>query len=602
MTQCGGGTASMLSPVVSWQLRTYRDSIRRASVPGGRCRPAVRFVPASSDSAAGEGAYCWSSSASSASSPALDASARCSPVSVSVSFSSDGDLCFSGCLDGAEELRAIALRMVHDGYMKGLIRAFGAAGGSSSAHCGGLGLSPGPEELLLGSWFSELDVEWVLHAREGDKLRPHLEDGCASLLDLMESWIKALKTMVQVLCITQLELRAKWPAAGGVRKAVRYFLLLATGKAAEREQEAALLARFAEASVLRMLDFVDAVADAALIDDDQAAAETLPGMLQVYACVVDDSPAVLALFKEAPGAASTFDAMNGVFLRKRSKLSDAVWSMVEKVRASFMADDCWRVSPAEAGGVHETARLMMNYAMLLWRNEGALNLVLQDQQHRFRMFLSEHDGHCSSSVADLIKNLISSSEKQLEKASNFISDPGLRYIFLMNNCSFISEKVSSLLLPPFEDCKIERSRGSRERLPPMEDCVRQPDRSIRAKIEADSNLDGLIKIQSFMEAYLEASWEPVMSCLYHDIPRGFLNCSGALDEFESEFQRTYTMQRMWKVPNPELRKRLREAVTEKVISGYSKYMSERMARGKTNRRHSSTPLELEELLEELFEG
>ncbi|XP_039787303.1 acyl-acyl carrier protein thioesterase ATL4, chloroplastic-like [Panicum virgatum] len=34
--------------------------------------------------------------------------------------------------------------------------------------------------------------------------------------------------------------------------------------------------------------------------------------------------------------------MNGVFLRKRSKLSDSVWSMVEKVRASFMADDCWR--------------------------------------------------------------------------------------------------------------------------------------------------------------------------------------------------------------------------------------------------------------------
>jgi len=480
----------MLSPVVSRHLRTYRDSIRRASVPGGRCRPALRFFPASSDAAAGEGAYCWSSSASSASSPALDESARCSPVSLS--FSSDGDLCFSGCpdgLDGAEELRAIALRMAHDGYMKGLVRAFGATGGSSSAHCGGLG--SGPVELLLGSWFSELDVEWVLHAREGDKLRPHKEDGCASLLDLMESWIKALKTMVQVLCITQLELRTKWPAAaGGVRKAVRYFLLLATGKAAEREQEAAQLVWFAEASVLRMLDFVDAVADAAL-NDDQAAAEMLPGMLQVYTCIVDDSPAVLALFKEALGTASMFDDMNGVFLRKRSKLSDAVWSMVEKVRPSFMADDCWRVSPpAEAGGVHETTRLMMNYVMLLWRNEGALNLVLQDQQQRFRMFLSEHDDYCSSSssVADLIKNMISSSEKQLEKASNFISDPGLRYIFLMNNCSFISEKVSSLLLPLFEDYKIKRSRGSREgeRLPPMEDCVSQPNQSIQAKIERDS--------------------------------------------------------------------------------------------------------------------
>ena len=62
--------------------------------------------------------------------------------------------------------------------------------------------------------------------------------------------------------------------------------------------------RFAEASVLRMLDFVDTVAD----------------------------------------------AMNGVFLRKRSKLSDAIWSMVEKVRASFMADDCWRRRRGGGGG------------------------------------------------------------------------------------------------------------------------------------------------------------------------------------------------------------------------------------------------------------
>jgi len=45
------------------------------------------------------------------------------------------------------------------------------------------------------------------------------------LLDLMESWIKALKTIVQMLCITRLELRAKWMASGG---GVRYFLLRPT--------------------------------------------------------------------------------------------------------------------------------------------------------------------------------------------------------------------------------------------------------------------------------------------------------------------------------------------------------------------------------------
>ena len=110
-------------------------------------------------------------------------------------------------------------------------------------------------------------------------------------------------------------------------------------------------------------DFVDAVADAAL--NDNQAPETLPGMLQVYTWVVDDSPAVLALFEEASMTSSMFDAMNSVFLRKMNRLSDAIWSMMEKVRTSFATDDCWRVSSAEVGGVHRTTRLMMNYIMLL---------------------------------------------------------------------------------------------------------------------------------------------------------------------------------------------------------------------------------------------
>ncbi|KAF8698206.1 hypothetical protein HU200_035725 [Digitaria exilis] len=615
MMQFGGGAASMHTPVQpglivrNHQLCcTYRDSIRRASVPGGHlCRPPVRFFPASAGdtASAGEDAYyyCWSS-ASSASSPAYSpsSSGRCSPVSL-LSFSSDSDLSFSACcLHGVEELRSIALQMVRDGYTNGLIRSFSAAG----------------EDLLLGSWFAELDVEWVLlltTREEGDKKAPRhvdLDDGCAVLLDLMERWIKGLKSMVQVLSITQRELTSKKPTTiVGVRKAISYFVLLATGKMAEREQEvlARRFVRFAEASILRMLDFVDTVAAAVALNDDLTAAETLPGMLQVYTCVVDDSPTVLALFKEASGgAASASDAMNDVFLRKRSKLSDAIWSMMDKVRASFLTDDCWRVSPAAgeaAGDVHETTRLMMNYVKLLWRNEGALNLVLHDQHHRFGMFLSDPEDHCSSSVAHLIEKMVSCSEKQLEKASNFIADPGLRYIFLMNNFSFISEKVSSLLLPPFEatDYKIERFRGPRERLQPMEDWVNHPDRSIGREIEMDSNLDGLVKTQSFMEAYLDASWEPVMSCLYHDIPRGFLKWGGALEKFESEFRRTWAVQRTWKIPNPELRKRLRKAVTEKVMSGCNQYLTERMARGKSSRPTTSTTLlELEELLEELFEG
>jgi len=73
-----------------------------------------------------------------------------------MSFSSDGGLCFSGCLDGAEELRGIVLLMVHGGYMKGLVRAFSGGAGSLSAHCRGLGPGHRPrgapsEELVLGA-------------------------------------------------------------------------------------------------------------------------------------------------------------------------------------------------------------------------------------------------------------------------------------------------------------------------------------------------------------------------------------------------------------------------------------------------------------------
>ncbi|KAJ1258105.1 hypothetical protein BS78_10G048300 [Paspalum vaginatum] len=123
----------------------------------------------------------------------------------------------------------------------------------------------------------------------------------------------------------------------------------------------------------------------------------------------------------------------------------------------------------------------------------------------------------TTSVVRLIRDLISCLEKQLEKTSNFITDPGLRYIFLMNNCSFISQKILSLMLPSwtlFEDYKIERSkrRDSRRGLPPMEDYVNQPDPNLQEEIQMDSNLDSLIKIVRFIQAYLDSSWEPVMCC------------------------------------------------------------------------------------------
>ena len=70
-------------------------------------------------------------------------------------------------------------------------------------------------------------------------------------------------------------------------------------------------------------------------------------------------------------------------------------------------------------------------------------------------------------------------------------------------------------------------------------------------------------------------------------------------KFESKFQSTYAAQKLWKVPDPELRKRLREAIIEKVVSGFTSYLEDnnRITLGVT-----VTPRELEEMLQELFEG
>jgi DNA-binding Lrp family transcriptional regulator len=54
---------------------------------------------------------------------------------------------------------------------------------------------------------------------------------------------------------------------------------------------------------------------------------------------------------------------------------------------------------------------------------------------------------------------------------------------------------------------------------------------------------------------------------------------------------------LWKVPDPEMRKRLRKAITEKIISGYTKYIEDNNVITLRSTTHN-----LEEMLQELFEG
>jgi hypothetical protein len=67
--------------------------------------------------------------------------------------------------------------------------------------------------------------------------------------------------------------------------------------------------------------------------------------------------------------------------------------------------------------------------------------------------------------------------------------------------------------------------------------------------------------------------------------------------FESEFKKTYATQKLWKVPDPKLRKRLRTAIAKKIVPRYTEYIEENDIT-----TPGVAPRDLEKMLQELFEG
>ncbi|KAL6603338.1 hypothetical protein ACP70R_043699 [Stipagrostis hirtigluma subsp. patula] len=91
-----------------------------------------------------------------------------------------------------------------------------------------------------------------------------------------------------------------------------------------------------------------------------------------------------------------------------------------------------------------------------------------------------------------------------------------------------------------------------------------------------------------------------LSCLHDNGPASLCLSLGRfyspLLKFESEFQKTYSAQKLWKVPDPNLRRKLRQAIIEKVTSGLTEHLEDNNIT-----TPGFTPQELEEMLQELFE-
>lgn len=165
----------------------------------------------------------------------------------------------------------------------------------------------------------------------------------------------------------------------------------------------------------------------------------------------------------------------------------------------------------------------------------------------------------------MIIEMVCCLQERIVLMSKTFQDQSLRFLFLLNNFNFICHSLHN------------NTTGF---------CFLQ--------VHVTSLLE---KVEHYLESYLQVSWGPVLSCLFNTTPVCFGKNYSLLPKFESEFQKMYTTQMLWKVPDPEMRKRLRKAITEKIILGYAKYIEDNNVTTPRSTTHN-----LEEMLQELFEG
>ncbi|CAO2140967.1 unnamed protein product [Urochloa humidicola] len=253
---------------------------------------------------------------------------------------------------------------------------------------------------------------------------------------------------------------------------------------------------------------------------------------------------------------------------------------MEDVRTIIRNDDDddneWGIKNSHGSpDICKVTRSLVTYIKFLWDDYREVDRIVHTaaelgnyvpEQHQTFLFLTTgHDQ--TGSLNTLTMEMVTSLEVKLGKRSESFPDDSLRFLFLINNTYFIWQHLHPL--------SVSLSR-------------------------MEFHMLLTPKIEDYIQKYLQVSWQPVLSCLHNHTPSYCFRTNSALaalTKFDSEFQKTYTAQKLWKVPDPELRTRLRKAIVEKVISGLTRYLEHNNV---TN--PGVTPQEREDMLLELFEG
>ncbi|KXG20922.1 uncharacterized protein LOC8069219 [Sorghum bicolor] len=384
-------------------------------------------------------------------------------------------------------------------------------------------------------WLSELNVAWLLHLSElGASARGSFIS--RQLQQLVQSWILALRKINTSMI---------WACFSGFSS---------QEKATVAPPAAPEFVCFIEATLWKMFIFAGTIAGtiaAPLNFDDtncqehivSRAAGELRALLDMRDALSSVSEHIMMSFRSSPYVQSTIhkditDDMGGLLSAELGKLDEAVRDARYRIRTAAMSSLDDDDSSAEAGGTTQTTL----------KSSPDIHKVTRSVINCIKVLSANHTHGYQDG---LIMEMATSLEEKLTRVSQSFPDQSLRFLFLINNTHFIRQQLHH---------------------------------------------DLTHKINTYIESYLQVSWAPMLKCLNNTTFHCFKRNS-PLPKFESEFQMTYAVQKLWKVPDPWLRKRLREAIIEIVVSDLTKYLED-------NNRITPgiTPQEVEEMLQELFEG
>jgi hypothetical protein len=285
-------------------------------------------------------------------------------------------------------------------------------------------------------------------------------------------------------------------------------------------------------------------------------------MLRVYnALITGSSPYPPASAQLGRIHENVFELLS----EKKHKAGEAIWNTMEEIRNRILesADDgddsAGTQHPQGSPDIHKATRSMFSYIGFLGSKSMLVYSIISEAAKRGKYVIPMQ---CKGDlVFGLNAEMMSCVQEKLANKSEKFTDQSLRFIFLLNNLSFMGGHDTSYF-------------------------------------PASYNAVHTGKVVAYMESYMQVAWAPVLACLLN--PKHLLlfrKKNSPLLKFESEFHKTYTTQKLWKVHDPKLRKTLRGAIIEKIVPDYTKYIEDNKVT-----TPKFTPRNLQEMLQELFEG